>query len=66
MFLSAAMMLEWLALRHQDPVLLQGANLIEKALESAFQSGAVLPYDFGGRSNTQDIAHAVIARLESN
>lgn len=65
MFLSAAMMLEWLALRHQDPVLLQGANLIEKALESAFQSGAVLPYDFGGRSNTQNIAHAVIARLES-
>ncbi len=63
MFLSAAMMLEWLSLRHQDPVLLEGARLIEKALEGAFQSGEVCPYDFGGRSNTQDIARAVINRL---
>jgi 3-isopropylmalate dehydrogenase len=63
MFLSAAMMLEWLALKHQDPILLEGARLIEKALEGAFQSGEVRPYDFGGRSNTQDIARAVINRL---
>jgi 3-isopropylmalate dehydrogenase len=63
MFLSAAMMLEWLSLRHQDPILLEGARSIEKALEGAFQSGEVCPYDFGGRSNTQDIARAVIKRL---
>jgi isocitrate/isopropylmalate dehydrogenase len=43
--------------------LLEGARLIEKALEGAFQSGEVRPYDFGGRSHTQDIARAVINRL---
>jgi 3-isopropylmalate dehydrogenase len=63
MFLSAAMMLEWLSWRHQDPVLLKGARMIEQALEKAFREGDVLPYDFGGRSDTAAVARAVIARL---
>ena len=63
MFLSVAMMLEWLSLRHQDPVLLKGARMIEQALEKAFREGDVLPYDFGGRSDTEAVARAVIARL---
>jgi 3-isopropylmalate dehydrogenase len=63
MFLSVAMMLEWLSLRHQDPVLLKGARMIEQALEKAFREGDVLPYDFGGRSDTEAVALAVIARL---
>lgn len=63
MILSAAMMLEWLADRHGDATLLQGAQAIEKALQGAFQSGAVRPYDFGGTSNTADITRAVLERL---
>ena len=63
MLLSAAMMLEWLAAKHGDETLLQGAKVIEKALELSFQSSAVLPFDFGGKSNTADITRAVIERL---
>lgn len=63
MLLSAAMMLEWLADRHADDTLLDGARGIELALQSSFQSGAVLPYDFGGKSSTADITKAVIERL---
>jgi 3-isopropylmalate dehydrogenase len=63
MLLSAAMMLEWLAERHDDTALLDGARAIETALQRAFQSGAVRPYDFGGKSNTADITRAVLERL---
>lgn len=63
MVLSAAMMLEWLADRHGDPVLLDGARAIERALQGAFQDGAVRPFDFGGISTTSDIVRAVKERL---
>jgi 3-isopropylmalate dehydrogenase len=63
MVLSAAMMLEWLAERHDDATLLDGAHAIERALQGAFQEGAVRPYDFGGTSTTADITKAVIDRL---
>ncbi|WP_088279370.1 isocitrate/isopropylmalate dehydrogenase family protein [Ideonella sp. A 288] len=63
MLLSAAMMLDWLAVRHADPALADGARAIEAALEAAFVSGAVRPRDFGGPSNTADIVRAVLERL---
>ncbi len=63
MLLSAAMMLDWLAVRHSDPVLADGARAIESALEAAFVSAAVRPHDFGGRSGTADITRAVLERL---
>jgi 3-isopropylmalate dehydrogenase len=63
MLLSAAMMLDWLAVRHSDPVLADGARAIESALEAAFVSGAVRPFDFGGKSGTADVTRAVLERL---
>lgn len=63
MILSAAMMLEWLAERHGDTALADGAGLIEAALQGALASGAVLPRDFGGSSGTADIVRAVLERL---
>ncbi len=63
MLLSAAMMLEWLADKHRDDTLRDGARIIEKALAEAFQQRAVMPYDFGGKSNTADITRAVIERI---
>ncbi len=63
MLLSAAMMLDWLAVRHADPALADGARAIEAALQAAFASGAVRPRDFGGSSGTADITRAVIERF---
>lgn len=61
--LSAAMMLDWLAERHADPSLTDGARAIEDALAAAFAQGTVRPREFGGRSSTGDIVRAVIEGL---
>ena len=63
MLLSVAMLLDWLAVRHGDPVLADGARAIEGALQLAFASAAVRPRDFGGTSSTADIVRAVVERL---
>ena len=61
--LSAAMMLEWLAGRHADPALADGARAIESSLSAAFAQGLVRPREFGGRSGTADIVRAVVEGL---
>ncbi len=63
MILSAAMMLDWLAVRHADPTLAEGARAIESALQKSFAQKEVLPFDFGGSSTTSDIANAVLRNL---
>jgi 3-isopropylmalate dehydrogenase len=63
MLLSVAMMLDWLATRHGDSTLADGARAIERALERSFADGAVRPYDFGGRSGTAEVVRAVQERL---
>jgi 3-isopropylmalate dehydrogenase len=61
--LSAAMMLDWLAERHGDAALADGARAIEGALASAFATGGVRPREFGGKSSTADIVRAVLGGL---
>ena len=63
MLLSVAMMLDWLAVRHADAALADGARAIESAVRRAFESGAVRPREFGGTSNTADITRAVVQGL---
>ncbi len=63
MILSVAMMLDWLAVRHADTALADGARAIEFALQRAFSDKAVLPRDFGGTSRTDDVVRAVVERL---
>ncbi len=63
MILSVAMMLDWLAVRHDDPALADGARAIESALQRSFTEGAVRPHDFGGASGTADVVRAVVVRL---
>ncbi len=63
MILSVALMLDWLAQRHSDPALADGARAIESAVRTAFETGAVRPREFGGRSGTVDIARAIAQRL---
>ena len=63
MILSVAMMLDWLADRHDDAALADGARVIESALQGALAGGSVRPRDFGGTSGTADIVRAVLERL---
>ena len=62
MFLSAAMMLDWLAERHQEPTFEVRARLIEGAIESALQLG-VVPMELGGSANCATMTREVIAAL---
>jgi 3-isopropylmalate dehydrogenase len=63
MLLSLVMMLDWLAERHADPALADGARAIESSVRRAFESGSVRPREFGGTSGTADITRAVIDGL---
>lgn len=60
MFLSAAMMLDWLAGRHREPALEVRARVIEKAIELALTGGNVQPMEYGGNSGTAALTKAVI------
>jgi 3-isopropylmalate dehydrogenase len=62
MFLSAAMMLDWLAQRHAEPQLAARARAIEQAIEQALSS-AVVPMEYGGSAGTAAVTRAVIAAL---
>ena len=63
MILSAAMMLDWLGERHDDPRLVAAARRIESAVNAAFASGRLLPIELGGRDGTAAIASAVAGNL---
>lgn len=63
MILSVAMMLDWLATKVGDNALADGARAIEAAVQGAFESIAVKPREFGGRSGTAEITQAVLQRL---
>jgi 3-isopropylmalate dehydrogenase len=63
MFLSAAMMLDWLADRHKEPALETGARVIEKAIELALTRGDVRPMEFGGSSGTAALTQAVMEAI---
>jgi 3-isopropylmalate dehydrogenase len=66
MLLSAGMMLSWLGQRHGDQRLLDGAALIDRAVEHVFSSGQVRPFEFGGSNGTADITAAVTQALKQS
>lgn len=53
MILSSAMMLDWLASRHNLPALGERARIIENALEDALSQ--VIPMEFGGSAGTAEL-----------
>ncbi|MBN3802830.1 isocitrate/isopropylmalate dehydrogenase family protein [Paraburkholderia sp. Ac-20336] len=63
MILSAAMMLQWLAVRQGDQRLADGAALIEAAVEKTFSGGKILPFEFGGSHGTKAITDEVVSFL---
>jgi 3-isopropylmalate dehydrogenase len=64
MILSAAMMLDWLGMRHGDTALIDGARAIEKAVELAFSNGQIRPFEFGGTSGTAQVLQSVLSHLQ--
>jgi len=62
MILSAALMLDWLADKHEHPQAAEAARRIENAVDKAFANG-VKPMEFGGPDGTGAVAKAVLAQL---
>ncbi|HEX2541724.1 MAG TPA: isocitrate/isopropylmalate dehydrogenase family protein [Caldimonas sp.] len=63
MILSAALMLDWLAERSGLQALADAAGRLERAVDTVYASGQVVPFEFGGRDGTRAIADAVGANL---
>jgi len=62
MILSAAMMLDWLADRHDHPAAADAAQRIEGAVDKAY-AGGLKPMEYGGKDGTAAISKAVMAAL---
>ena len=64
MILSAALMLDWLAERHNHPAAAEAAQRIERAVDRAFARG-IKPCELGGSDGTAAVAKAVLAGLDA-
>jgi 3-isopropylmalate dehydrogenase len=62
MILSAAMMLDWLADKHDHQPAADAAQRIERAVDRAYASG-LKPMEYGGPDGTAAIAKAVMTAL---
>ena len=63
MFLSAAMMLDWLGHQNGDERLSNAAIVLEEAVRNAFGRGVLRPFEFGGNDGTAAITRAVLSEL---
>ncbi|PDT46628.1 3-isopropylmalate dehydrogenase [Sinorhizobium fredii] len=63
MFLSAAMMLDWLAVRHGEEKLADAARVIEGAVEHTLSTKLAVPMEYGGSANLSDMTRSVISSL---
>jgi 3-isopropylmalate dehydrogenase len=63
--LSAALMLRWLADRHDDRILADAASRIERAVAGVLESGAGLTRDLGGTARTTDATAAVCEAVQA-
>lgn len=64
MFLSASMMLRWLGNQHDNAKAIEAAKIIDTAVENAYATGTLLPYELGGTSGTTEISELVFAELD--
>src|ERR1700742_738234 len=62
MILSAAMMLDWLADKHDHQPAADAALRIERAVDKAYASG-IKPMEYGGKDGTDAVASAVMKAL---
>jgi isocitrate/isopropylmalate dehydrogenase len=64
LILSAAMLLEWLAVRRSDARLDAAAKAIEAAVDATLKEPATRTRDLGGALGTREFAAAVAARIQ--
>jgi 3-isopropylmalate dehydrogenase len=62
--LSAAMMMDWLSMKHKNADAKKAANLIEKAVDEVLLEGVHKTYDLGGKSKTDEMGDAIVTRME--
>ena len=60
---SAAMMLDWLAVRHGVPACAEAGQRIDAAVAAVLAEGRVRPVDLGGTAGTEDVTRAVVHAL---
>ncbi|NJM83590.1 MAG: isocitrate/isopropylmalate dehydrogenase family protein [Tabrizicola sp.] len=63
MILSAAMMLDWLGLRHDNPAMVSDAARLRSAADQVVADRRVLTRDLGGTASTDEVARAVLDAL---
>lgn len=66
LMLSTAMLLEWLANRHDKPILAVGADLLEAAVNAVLADPAHHTPDLGGSGTTQSFAAAVAENIRAD
>lgn len=64
MFLSGAMMLDWLAETRQCPAAAQASKLIVDAVDAAFATGELVTMELGGTADLNDVYSAVMTQLK--
>jgi len=64
MFLSGAMLLDWLSDKHENETLSRAANLIVNAVDNAFASGELRTIELGGQSKLDDVIKAVNHQID--
>jgi len=64
MFLSGAMMLEWLGETHGVPAAEAAGAMIRDAVDAAFAGGLLVPFETGGTAGTAEIAGSVMEALD--
>ncbi len=64
MILSAAMMLDWLGLKHDNPALVTDANRLRDTVDDIVTSRTMLTRDLGGTANTTELAEAILGALK--
>ena len=65
MFLSAAMMLDWLAEKHHSASAAKAAHCITLAVDNAFATGRLRTCESGGDSGLDDVTNAVFDALDA-
>jgi len=66
LMLSTAMLLDWLASRHDRPILAVAADLLEGSVNATLANPANHPPDLGGKATTQHFAAAVAEHIQSS
>lgn len=65
MFLSAAMMLDWLGMTHDNPALIKDGTHLRETVEKIAACGHTVTRDLGGTSDTAEVAACVLDTLQA-